>query len=149
MANAPKDSQMRKTLVAREALVLLVIVCTGIASGAQLSQSASKTGSQSVDIILEKLQQSTADLTSYQSQVQWIERQPSLDDSRTLKTGKFYLPARIIAVCVGPDSVEEDERDSFEIKFLKPKVNRKLSKKTFKITAPKRFGEPEIHPLGE
>jgi outer membrane lipoprotein-sorting protein len=267
---------MEKILVTRSSLVMLMLICTGIAISAQSNQTSSRTESVSLDIILEKLQQSTADLTSYQSQVQWIERQPSLDDSSTLKTGKFYfhkdgqqsllrldfqtlkqddqkeqkyvvqhvfdgvwltvidyqllkvekhqlaeegqaedvfefvnqyfpilgfsktddlreqfeiglvrneqaktsksiqlhlkvkqdsvyrddyvsidfwidkklyLPARIVAVCTGSGSLEEDERDSLEIRFLKPKVNRRMSKKTFRITPPKRFGKPSVFPL--
>jgi len=269
---------MTKTLTQRTALLLFALSCTGIADDTRTSQLTPSVESRAVDIILGKLQQSTAGLSTYQSQVQWIEKQPSYDDSRTLKTGKLYyqktgrqsrmrldfqtlkvdeqkaqkwieqhvfdgvwlttidhqlmkvekrqlaeegqaedvfeffgqyfpilgfskiddlreqfdidlvrpeqakapklihlhlkvkpdsvyrddyvsidfwidrklyLPARIVAVCTGPDSLEDDERDSFEISFLKPKVNRSLSKRTFDISPPKKFGKPAIFPLAQ
>jgi len=52
---------------------------------------------------------------------------------------KLALPTKIIAAST--------EEDIYEIKFLKPKINKKISKKTFDFKIPKGFGEPEIVPL--
>jgi len=49
------------------------------------------------------------------------------------------LPAKVAAVST--------EEDIYEIKFLKPKLNKKIDKKVFKYEIPKGFGEPEIFPL--
>lgn len=45
---------------------------------------------------------------------------------------KLHLPAKIVAVST--------EQDIYEIKFVKPKVNKKLDKKVFEIKMPKGFG---------
>ena len=52
---------------------------------------------------------------------------------------KLYLPAKIRAVST--------EEDIYEIKLLKPKVNKKINKKTFDFKIPKDFSELEIVPL--
>ncbi len=49
------------------------------------------------------------------------------------------LPAKVVAVST--------EEDIYEIKFLKPKLNKKINKKVFEYKIPKGFGEPEIFPL--
>ena len=52
---------------------------------------------------------------------------------------KSNLPVKIIA--------QTTEKDFYEIKFLKPRINKKINKKTFDFNIPKDFGEPEIIPL--
>ncbi len=49
------------------------------------------------------------------------------------------LPAKVAAVST--------EEDIYEIKFLKPKLNKKINKKVFEYKIPRGFGEPEIFPL--
>jgi len=49
------------------------------------------------------------------------------------------LPAKIVATST--------EEDIYEIKFLKPAVNKKINKKVFDLEIPKGFGKPEIIPL--
>jgi len=49
------------------------------------------------------------------------------------------LPAKVIAVST--------EEDLYEIKFLKPKLNKNINTKVFEYKIPKGFGEPEIIPL--
>ena len=52
---------------------------------------------------------------------------------------KLGLPAKIIAVTT--------EEDIYQIKFLKPKVNKGIDKKVFEFKIPEGFDEPEIIPL--
>ncbi len=52
---------------------------------------------------------------------------------------KLGLPAKIIAVTT--------EEYIYQIKFLKPKVNKGIDKKVFEFKMPKGFDEPEIIPL--
>ena len=52
---------------------------------------------------------------------------------------KLALPTKVVAVST--------EEDIYEIRFLKPKLNKRISKKIFEFTIPKDFGEPEIIPL--
>jgi outer membrane lipoprotein-sorting protein len=52
---------------------------------------------------------------------------------------KLGLPAKFIAVST--------ERDIYQIKFIKPKINKKIDKKVFGIKIPKGFSKPEIFPL--
>lgn len=52
---------------------------------------------------------------------------------------KLYLPAKIRAVST--------EEDIYEIKLLKPKINKKMNKKVFDFVIPKDFDELEIVPL--
>jgi hypothetical protein len=54
---------------------------------------------------------------------------------------RLKLPVKIIA--------QTTEKDFYEIKFLKPKINKKIDKKIFDFKIPKDFGEPEIIPLKE
>lgn len=49
---------------------------------------------------------------------------------------KVLLPTKIIAVSI--------EEDIYEIKFLQPKVNKKIDKKVFKFDVPKDFTVEEI-----
>ncbi len=51
---------------------------------------------------------------------------------------KLSLPAKIIAVSV--------EEDVYEIKLVKPKVNKRIDKKVFEFKIPEGFGKPEIIP---
>jgi len=57
---------------------------------------------------------------------------------------KLNLPAKIIAVKSEP---KPPYSEIVEIKFLKPKVNKRIDKKVFELKIPKGFGEPEISPL--
>jgi len=52
---------------------------------------------------------------------------------------KLGLPTRIVAIST--------EQDIYQIKLLKPKVNKKLDKKVFEFKIPRGFGKPEIIPL--
>lgn len=52
---------------------------------------------------------------------------------------KSGLPAKVIALSA--------EEDIYEIKLLKPKVNKAIDKKIFELKIPAGFGEPEIVPL--
>ena len=49
---------------------------------------------------------------------------------------ELSLPAKIKAVSV--------EEDIYEIRFLEPKVNKKINNKIFEFKVPKGFNEPEI-----
>ncbi len=55
---------------------------------------------------------------------------------------KLYLPAKIVAVSTEPDI----QPDVYQIRLLKPKVNKELSKKVFDLKIPKGF-TVEIIPL--
>lgn len=52
---------------------------------------------------------------------------------------KLGLPTKIVAAST--------EEDVYVIRFLKPRINKKISMKTFDFKIPKDFGEPEIFPL--
>jgi outer membrane lipoprotein-sorting protein len=52
---------------------------------------------------------------------------------------KLGLPTKVVAL--------SPEEDIYEIKFLNPKINRKINAKVFEFKIPKDFGEPEIVPL--
>lgn len=52
---------------------------------------------------------------------------------------KLGLPTKVVAVST--------EEDVYEIRFLKPKMNKRIDKKVFEFKIPKGFGEPEIVPL--
>ena len=60
---------------------------------------------------------------------------------------KLGLPVKIVAVSTEPANEPAEQKDIFEIKFLKPKVNRKINEKVFNFKILKEFGEPEIIPL--
>ncbi len=60
---------------------------------------------------------------------------------------KLDLPAKVVAVSTEPATEPIDQKDISEIKFLNPKVNKKMDKKVFDFKIPKDFGEPEIMPL--
>ncbi|MHC4085487.1 MAG: LolA family protein [Planctomycetota bacterium] len=49
---------------------------------------------------------------------------------------KLYLPARLVAIST--------EEDIYQIKLLKPKVNKKLGMKIFDVEIPKGFGKETI-----
>lgn len=52
---------------------------------------------------------------------------------------KLGLPTMVIALST--------EEDIYEIRFLKPKINKDIDKKVFEFKIPDGFGEPEIVPL--
>jgi len=52
---------------------------------------------------------------------------------------KSGLPTRVVALSA--------EEDIYEIKFLKPKVNKEIDKKVFEFKIPPGFSKPEIVPL--
>ena len=58
---------------------------------------------------------------------------------------KLGLPARIIAVATTEDV--NLEGDIYQLKFIKPKINKKIDKKVFGIKIPRGFGKPELFPL--
>ncbi len=60
---------------------------------------------------------------------------------------KLGLPAKVVAVSTEPATEPVEQKDIFEIKFIKPKVNRKIDGKVFEFKIPEGFGEPEIIPL--
>jgi len=57
---------------------------------------------------------------------------------------KLGLPIKIIAVSTEPKHPDEDV---YEIKFLKPRIDKKIDAKVFDFKIPRDFGEPEIIPL--
>ena len=57
---------------------------------------------------------------------------------------KLGLPTKVVAVSTEP---EPPFGDIYQIKLLKPKVNKKLDKKVFDFKIPRGFGKPEIIPL--
>ncbi len=60
---------------------------------------------------------------------------------------KLHLPAKIVAISTEPADVPSIEKDSYQIKLLKPKVNKRMDKKVFEFRIPRGFGKPEIIPL--
>ena len=60
---------------------------------------------------------------------------------------KLGLPAKIVTVSTEPATEPIELKDISEIKFLKPKVNKRMDKKVFEFKIPKGFDEPEIIPL--
>ena len=52
---------------------------------------------------------------------------------------KLGLPAKVVAVTT--------EEEIYRIKFIKPKVNKKIDSKIFEFKIPEGFDEPEIIPL--
>jgi len=52
---------------------------------------------------------------------------------------KLGLPTKIVALST--------EQDIYQIKLLKPKVNKRIDKKVFEFKIPRGFGKPEIIPL--
>ena len=60
---------------------------------------------------------------------------------------KLGLPAKVVAVSTEPATEPVEQKDIYEIKFIKPKVNRKIDGKVFEFKIPEGFGEPEIIPL--
>ena len=59
---------------------------------------------------------------------------------------KLGLPAKVVAVSTEPAG--EEQKDTFQIKFLKPKVNKKIDKNIFEFGVPKGF-TVEVEPLKE
>ena len=57
---------------------------------------------------------------------------------------KLGLPTKIVAVSTEPEHPFED---IYEIRFLKPQINKKIAAKIFDFKIPRGFGEPEIIPL--
>jgi len=60
---------------------------------------------------------------------------------------KLYLPARIVAVATTEDA--KLKGDILQLKFIKPKINKKIDKEVFGIKIPRGFGKPEIFPLNK
>jgi len=60
---------------------------------------------------------------------------------------KLGLPTKIVTVSTEPATEPTEDKDVFEIKFLKPKVNNKIDKKVFDFKIPPGFDEPDIMPL--
>ena len=60
---------------------------------------------------------------------------------------KLGLPAKVVAVSTEPATEPTDQKDISEIKFLNPKVNKKMDKKIFEFKIPEGFGGPEVIPL--
>ncbi len=60
---------------------------------------------------------------------------------------KLGLPAKVFAVSTEPATEPVEQKDIYKIKFIKPKVNRKIDGKVFEFKIPEGFGEPEIIPL--
>lgn len=60
---------------------------------------------------------------------------------------KLGLPAKVVAVSTEPATEPVEQKDISEIKFLKPKLNKRIDKKVFDFKIPKGFGKPEIIPL--
>ena len=60
---------------------------------------------------------------------------------------KLGLPAKVVAVSTEPATEPTDQKDISEIKFLNPKVNKKIDKKVFEFKIPEGFGGPEVIPL--
>ena len=60
---------------------------------------------------------------------------------------KLGLPAKVVAVSTEPATEPVEQKDISEIKFLWPKLNKKIDKKVFDFKIPKDFGEPEIVPF--
>jgi len=58
---------------------------------------------------------------------------------------KLGLPARIIAVATTDDA--NLQGDILQLKFIKPKINKKIDKKVFGIKISRGFGKPELFPL--
>jgi len=52
---------------------------------------------------------------------------------------KLYLPAKIVATSTEPDDATSIEKDSEQVRLLKPRVNEKIDKKVFEIKIPKGF----------
>jgi len=70
------------------------------------------------------------------------------DDYKTIDfwiDKKLGLPVKIVAVATTEDV--NLKGDIYQIKFIKPRINKKLGKKTFGIKIPRGFGKPEIFPL--
>jgi len=59
---------------------------------------------------------------------------------------KLHLPAKIIAVSTEPADVPSIEKDSYQIKLLEPRVNKRMDKSIFDFKTPRGF-DKEIIPL--
>jgi len=59
---------------------------------------------------------------------------------------KLGLPAKVVAVSTEPATEPVEQKDVYEIKLLKPKVNKRMDNKIFEFKVPNGFGE-EIIPL--
>jgi hypothetical protein len=57
---------------------------------------------------------------------------------------KLWLPSKVRAVSTEP---AEDLEDVHELRFLKPQIDRRISRKVFDFKIPAGFSEPEIVPL--
>ena len=59
---------------------------------------------------------------------------------------KLGLPAKVVAVSTEPATEPAEQKDVYEIKLLKPKVNKKMGRKVFEVKIPDGFSK-EIIPL--
>jgi len=62
---------------------------------------------------------------------------------------KLGLPAKIVAVSTEPATEQAEQKDTTEIKFLRPKVNKIINNNVFEFKMPEGFDEPEIIPLNK
>lgn len=60
--------------------------------------------------------------------------------------GKLGLPVKINAVTTEP---EPPYGDIYEIKLLKPQVNKEINDNVFDLRIPRDFGEPEVIPINK
>ena len=60
---------------------------------------------------------------------------------------KLGLPAKIITVSTEPATEPIEQKDIYEIKFLRPKVNKVIDNNVFEFKIPEGFDKPEIIPL--
>jgi outer membrane lipoprotein-sorting protein len=60
---------------------------------------------------------------------------------------KSGLPVKIVTVSTEPVTESIEQKDVFEIKFIKSQFNKKIDMNVFDIKMPAGFGEPEIMPL--
>lgn len=60
---------------------------------------------------------------------------------------KQNLPVEIHAISTEPEGESAENKDHYDIKFLKAQVNEKIDKKVFDFQIPKDFDEPEFYPL--
>lgn len=62
---------------------------------------------------------------------------------------KLGLPVKIVTVSTEPATEPVESKDVSEIKFIKPKFNKKIDKKVFDLKIPAGFDEPDIQPLSK
>lgn len=60
---------------------------------------------------------------------------------------KLNLPVEIKAKSTEPEGESLENKDVYEIKFLKAQINKDIDKKVFDFQIPKDFDKPDIYPL--